>query len=979
MPGDIKVGPNKCVSMTTDFGHSPIGRLGGRKVEVGQGQRPRLKFGPIHEGMGWRARVANAMTTAGRRTESKVLAGLEDFGKCVGNTLGSLIPRENGKPDLKQLLKDLESLRKEAVPLTKRGADYQELLKARVGMELSRFSEKGLKNLLASFQTRSMQRFLTGLSRDADPNVVQALDILGRGDSLLAKVENHKAMARDLETIFNLVGQEVDRRAGKSLNTFVRSAQGFLRAPIDPGKHPGRYAGQVMKTHRSLQELKAHAESMGVELPKEVRDLERSFKRQLSNDQLDSLVAIQDFLENPGKGSKGFSRRLDQAMNRMRIIEQVAEGTGREMPTNLPELRDAVGRMLVWLKPEDLDLDGLRPRDLNHLRNNLHAFDLHGLDKALDRQSELLFRNVRQAFAEALAPCLQALESRDPHRVARAVSLLSALGAQCQKVFEDLGGRYEGEEGPDGLLKNILQETLAGMDAKDLVAVAQSLRSGEMIHFADLILAVSPEVKKGLDDSGSLERMVGKTLLKAGNTLKDLDSLVEQRLARDGIPMPDRVEDGLGPMMNIPREAMDALRESFGVTRTSMNAWTLTGTMGPVPDRLSTRVSTGVERCLDSLAGGAFRPDRLVVTAFEINTRLGQRHPEIRDPGEARAFLKGKMLETLTRTPNEMLQRLHSRLTSESVMNLRHGLSTAMESGPENMEPLETDTRSGLASVAFTLDTLEEALAQVLTERNLPFSPPPEGTGEGPLTQENRNVFDVGLTQIGGWLSTPEHLEGQGSFQDRNLEIFRERFAGYPSGGQLLDEEQNRQGQGLGVCKAFHKDFDRAHFSLEENGQTRTLFEEGRTGEEKFQNGKEELLKLCGNDPALVFRVTQFINQSAFEPSFTAMSLRNPESPLTLPDGRKPSPMFLGNRVEYTLSKGQDGGINLHLKTTFPTHGLMMEKEDFSNPEEMPMDINTSRMVLNLDLTIGRDGRFSVRNEGYEFELNRSVNLTLEE
>ncbi len=981
MAGGIKVGQNKFVSMTTDFGHSPIGRLGGRKVEVGQGAKPRLPFGPIQKGVGLLGRMANALTPMGRRVQSKVLAGLEDFGKSVGNTLGSLVPREDGKPDFKNLLSDLAALRKEAVPLTKRGTDYQELLKARVGMALSQLSEKGLANLLTTFSSQEMFDFRLSLSEGPDPEQLRVMDAVGEGETLQEETKALNDMDEDLGVIQDLVQAEAEKRMGKEMGSFREVTGKLFEHGADPAEDPRLFANQMEDVRNAYDKIVLHAEAMGSDMPLETQDLQARVDQLHYDTEERCVQAGNRFLEHsvdPRADPNGFARQLGQALDLMESLHRVEVNSGQEPHQEITDLKERIGQKLAELKTGSLDVGGLSPRNTGRMISAMRAFGLHGLDEELGAHANLIRQDVQKAYNLALVPCLDALKSQDHQGVLDAFRGLFEQGEQCLKALQDLGDKYEGSDDLLPMKARFLENALAGMDTDDLVGVSQAMHSTRMLQFQDLmtdagygVMGQGRSLPPGMRDAGE---KTGTAMITVVSDLEMLGGMLNARLAKEFIPELPKEEVPKNPLQNLPPEAMESLRHTFGVGQSPTREWEMTGTHGPAPDPHSTKVSTGVVKCLDCLAMGELDPLLLIHASFGINSRVGIRHPEVQDPGEIRQLLKGNMLKALENSSDLQLGRIHLNLTSPQTADLRLGLSKALESGPEGMSQNERDGRAVLVSTAETLEVLEEALGEVMRGRNLQAPPRLANQGTEVFSRANENSLAKGLNQVRTWLSVPQESRGQGTLEGPHREDFDAVFFG-PEGSQTREEALDLEGQGLGVCRQMRTDAIRAHFSIEENGQTQTLFQEGKDEEEKVHNGVDGLLKFCDNDKDLLFKVSKRLNHSVLSGFYTAMKFGDPQSPFALSDGQARRPIFGGNSVSYSLSKDQTGNIKVHVEGSYRFANLeRVEGKDLSD-FDIPMDGRSGGMVVEFDVTIPREGKETVGPVSYEYQANRSGNL----
>ena len=169
------------VQLKQDFGHSPVGSLGGRSVQqVGaggpraQGQAPVQGGGFLAKVKSLGERVLNAITPHGVRAESKFRLGLENTSKQVGDLLGALSKSGGHKVDGAGAQKLIEGLRGTMQPMLSRGANYDEVFSARVEVNVKNMSQSQLLEL----------RDGIGLSKDSalksDPHIGMIDGVVGK-------------------------------------------------------------------------------------------------------------------------------------------------------------------------------------------------------------------------------------------------------------------------------------------------------------------------------------------------------------------------------------------------------------------------------------------------------------------------------------------------------------------------------------------------------------------------------------------------------------------------------------------------------------------------------------------------------------------------------------------------------------------------------------------------------------------------------
>lgn len=179
MPG-IQINQAQAAALRADYGQNPLGRLGGRAVAVGNpgagraaaAAAPRVAVGGFFE------RVANALTPASSRADSKFRVGAKDFSEKAGALLGSLFQAGNAEGTPAAMLSALVELRGLAAPMTSRGASYEQVLGTRLEANLSQLSEADLATLAKNLNSGQMVAVRMAAAQRGDNAVIEDLALL---------------------------------------------------------------------------------------------------------------------------------------------------------------------------------------------------------------------------------------------------------------------------------------------------------------------------------------------------------------------------------------------------------------------------------------------------------------------------------------------------------------------------------------------------------------------------------------------------------------------------------------------------------------------------------------------------------------------------------------------------------------------------------------------------------------------------------
>ena len=217
MADPLQATSSRFISLDTDFGYDAlggIGRLGSHRMEVlqpGMRQTNRIP-GPPHTVGRWFSRLLDYLTPASWRAQGKFQRGLEDFSAQTGRLLGYLHEASQCSPlsmerekALTSALRELAQLRDAATPMTRRGADYAELLQTRVrrNMAILRDEQPQLVQAMRALKTGGLlDTVISRLSLNSQGEMIEDLTLIRDAiyadeDAVLTQV---KERAEELKT-----------------------------------------------------------------------------------------------------------------------------------------------------------------------------------------------------------------------------------------------------------------------------------------------------------------------------------------------------------------------------------------------------------------------------------------------------------------------------------------------------------------------------------------------------------------------------------------------------------------------------------------------------------------------------------------------------------------------------------------------------------------------------------------------------------
>lgn len=224
--------------INADFGHAPLGRLGQRTVQCSPSRTPCLAdlasiAQPIVPGRALGSRLLDVFKPEPTRQESKALRALSDSSRQIAELLGQIgvTPQDqDASPAAKKLLRKFAAA---AAPLTRQGADLQEVLRHRVAVHARHLTVQQLQAL-----QQGLARMGQSPSFSAPQEIQQLAVIRDAVDTALA-AHVHVLLARTDE---------------KMLPVLLQASSDLARAATHPGTAAQRFASLHQLARELLQE-----------------------------------------------------------------------------------------------------------------------------------------------------------------------------------------------------------------------------------------------------------------------------------------------------------------------------------------------------------------------------------------------------------------------------------------------------------------------------------------------------------------------------------------------------------------------------------------------------------------------------------------------------------------------------------------------------------------------------------------------------
>jgi hypothetical protein len=596
MPHDIaRTGFQPSVSLQHDFGHSPVGNLGGRTVQqVGAGE-PRSGGGLLGALKSLGARIAQAFESTGVRAQREYRQGLESTSRQVGDLLGALCKGQDRVVDGLGAKKIIEGLRGTAEPLTSRGAKYDDVFKARVEVNLKQMTGAQLRELKAGLEMArnsplagepGIDRHLQAIQGALDSELLQRLDtdaqprLLDRFRTCIAQVPRDPgapgSIAYKYQDLLLETGKLL-REAGheKPSEDMKRSlVKDVLDRAMAAGElDPVDVAAVLLRLDtREMLDLQKAGVPTGLQVPEPPENVNRLLARLVIARAEEAQRAVgngtQALLGEPLPlgDSRAFTNRLVETVTRFDDLVNHCETHGLPLDdvtvARVDDLKEHLGRLFV---EANIRLEALSENELAKLNAALAKLGVpHGREEIA---AEIRKRQdqAKQNYAEALKKAVDCARGNDPKGLLLALGDLHVRQNESFLTLQAFQGKAVRDENKLGEIRQrMMIEAVHDMDTDTLVQAFGALHTLESRVLGAVL------VNEGNDLSGD-HRELGLEMLNAGQDMDLLRECLTNELVSRGFSLPPLPDEGRYGITDLDTQGREAMREVYGVEVTGAN------------------------------------------------------------------------------------------------------------------------------------------------------------------------------------------------------------------------------------------------------------------------------------------------------------------------------------------------------------------------------------------------------------------------
>lgn len=596
MPGPIAAPQVHATPLNFDFGHSPVGNLGGRSVQQVPAQAPRSigqAFSDFFSGVkSLGERLLDIVTPHGVRGESKFRAGLEATSSQVGELIGALSKSGSGPVDGLRARQILDSLAGTAEPVTSRGVPFDEVFKQRVDVHLKNMTTPQLVSLQQGLAMAGNSA-LKGEANLAVLGNALKLELAGR---LVAKalLEMKPALEKALaevphgggavsyayDDLYGIAAQLLEshgRESGRDLQrALIKEA---LNSLVDDGTLDLRQTGEMLKAlpSRELRDLLQTGTTIGRDAPFTAERLltgsvgvraEQSEKAFLAGAEklLGHKEPTVDDPQGPLHNPRGFAREivdvarhLDELRSHCQIHDlKFGEGVDSKVAQVHAHLEEL-------LRPSNLLLGELNHSQLNDLSQALKKLGIERGSSQIAGEIARRKEEVVTAYNTAMQAAIGCAQRGDLGGLLKALDQAQAKANEALQTHQKLGERIDDTDKIMAFRERLVAAALRDCSPQQLGELFALLSSPTARTLMTALGEAGQDLLPGMSSIEGRDPGLGKRLFDAAIDLQMLKLGVDTALKAQGLklpPLPDERQLGLGDLDDAGRAAV---REAFGV------------------------------------------------------------------------------------------------------------------------------------------------------------------------------------------------------------------------------------------------------------------------------------------------------------------------------------------------------------------------------------------------------------------------------
>lgn len=607
--------------LDTDFGHSPLGRLGGRSVQQVQAQGPRAQGA----GEGFLAgvkrlasRLLDAVTPHGVRAESKFRAGLEATSARVGDLLGALT-----HGDAQGVRNAVNALPRDAQPVTSRGVAFDRLLDQRIAVNLKNMSTEQLVQLKAGtanagadpvtattvalvaskVQQELMERLIAKATQDLKPVLERSFSELPRG---------RDAVDYQYRSCYGLADALLKEHGQQETSAMQRAViKQVIERLLDNDELDLQQTGELFNAlpTRELHDLLHSSATLGNEVPfttermltgaigVRAQKLEADF--QLAANRL--LAHGQPAVDDPGgplHAPQAFAREVVQAAQLLAELRQHADVHGLHVPEAVDNrYAHLLAHLEDLLQPDNLMLGELNHSQLSAFKKAMDTLGVEASATEINTEIQQRKTAVLDAYSQAIAQVATAAGQGDLGAMLIALDSAQKRADEALQTHQRLGEKIDDTDKIMQFRETILARAVSGMSVEQLGGLFHALNTPEGKALGAAAAEAGMSLLPGMESSRGRDPELGKRMFNAYTDLQLLDMVVRDQLQQQGVNLPPQPDEHDYGMEDLGPRGRQALLDAFGVEVSESGKINVkAGVAGPTVQSIFERNLQGMEQ-----------------------------------------------------------------------------------------------------------------------------------------------------------------------------------------------------------------------------------------------------------------------------------------------------------------------------------------------------------------------------------------------
>ncbi len=603
----VQGAPKPHINLSTDFGHSPIGKFGEREVTVGETPtHPRTKSPPVlGEPPSLGSRFLNWISPSGVRAESKARQSLHDFSEQLSETLGTISKLDSTTPEGKaQIQTALSKLFEKAEPMIDQGVSYGKTFSAQLELKLSLLSQDQLATLKMGVVTAMSEggldpKSLEGVSLKLISGKVDTeqllrvrsidIEIKGQVDGKLGgtidKIIDHLDIGGDrskLGTLFETLDRQATELAEKhgpskkdSPKEFAKFKAGLLKEALQHaiGDEPDR-AGKFMES-MPPDMLKSLVDSGPVySSEKQVSGAKKLVSDQVEMRAEKAQIKVLKLAEkltshslNPMEDRSGpvyspttFAKEVIEFQKALKELTDHSDKFGLPVSGKVDQAyAQVLGHLDELLDSGQMTLTDLSTPQFGALRGALKALDIHGLDKAMETEGKTRRETAVKEYDKVLDQVFKHGIDGKPEDMLKSLDEFTAVSNRVLETYTATGDKIEGSDDLMRLRYDLLDDYMESLSGEKLIQLYGVMNTPEM---RALIGGMQDVANSALN----ADKVQGPKFFTAAIDLQLLKDNIEQELKSRDVSLPPLPDETEYTAESLSDSQKTMLREVYGMT-----------------------------------------------------------------------------------------------------------------------------------------------------------------------------------------------------------------------------------------------------------------------------------------------------------------------------------------------------------------------------------------------------------------------------